>query len=73
MNGRDGWAIVQPDHVVNPICSISGTSTKKWLVDIFDGQKESGSVSDVCPAYWPFYGDNVTWAGTHYTTGKNAV
>jgi alpha-L-rhamnosidase len=38
---------------------------KKWLVDIFDGQKESGSVSDVCPAYWPFYGDNVTWAGTH--------
>ncbi len=37
---------------------------KKWLVDIFDGQKESGSVSDVCPAYWPFYGDNVTWAGT---------
>ena len=37
---------------------------KKWLVDIFDGQKESGSVSDVCPAYWPFYSDNVTWAGT---------
>ncbi len=37
---------------------------KKWLVDIFDGQKESGSISDVCPAYWPFYGDNVTWAGT---------
>lgn len=36
----------------------------KWLVDIFDGQKESGSISDVCPAYWPFYNDNVTWAGT---------
>jgi alpha-L-rhamnosidase len=37
---------------------------KKWLVDIFDAQKESGSISDVCPAYWPFYSDNVTWAGT---------
>ena len=37
---------------------------KKWLTDIFDTQKESGSVSDVCPAYWPFYNDNVTWAGT---------
>ncbi|MEN8204207.1 MAG: family 78 glycoside hydrolase catalytic domain [Bacteroidota bacterium] len=37
---------------------------RKWLVDIFDAQKESGSISDVCPAYWPFYSDNVTWAGT---------
>ena len=36
----------------------------KWLVDIFDAQKETGSISDVCPAYWPFYNDNVTWAGT---------
>ncbi|MCK4749710.1 MAG: family 78 glycoside hydrolase catalytic domain, partial [Bacteroidales bacterium] len=31
----------------------------KWLVDIFDAQKETGSISDVCPAYWPFYNDNV--------------
>ncbi len=37
---------------------------KKWLIDIFDTQKASGSFSDVCPAYWPFYNDNVTWAGT---------
>lgn len=37
---------------------------KKWLTDIFDAQKSSGSISDVCPAYWPFYNDNVTWAGT---------
>jgi len=36
----------------------------KWLIDIFDAQKENGSISDVNPAYWPFYGDNVTWAGT---------
>jgi alpha-L-rhamnosidase len=33
----------------------------KWLRDMADGQKPSGSVSDVCPAYWPFYNDNVTW------------
>ena len=36
----------------------------KWLTDIFDAQKESGSICDVSPAYWPFYNDNVTWAGT---------
>lgn len=33
----------------------------KWMRDIEDAQKENGSVSDVCPAYWPFYNDNVTW------------
>ena len=33
----------------------------KWLLDMADAQKESGSVSDVCPAYWPIYSDNVTW------------
>ena len=38
---------------------------RKWLRDIFDGQKENGSISDVCPAYWPKYSDNVTWPGAH--------
>jgi alpha-L-rhamnosidase len=33
----------------------------KWLQDMADAQKPSGSVSDVCPAYWPLYNDNVTW------------
>ena len=33
----------------------------KWVQDMADAQKPSGSVSDVCPAYWPFYSDNVTW------------
>lgn len=33
----------------------------KWVRDMSDSQKESGSVSDVCPAYWPIYSDNVTW------------
>ena len=33
----------------------------KWVQDMADAQKESGSVSDVCPAYWPLYNDNVTW------------
>jgi alpha-L-rhamnosidase len=37
---------------------------EKWLTDIADTQRPDGSVSDVCPAYWPFYNDNVTWAGT---------
>jgi alpha-L-rhamnosidase len=33
----------------------------KWLRDIADAQKENGSISDVCPTYWPLYNDNVTW------------
>lgn len=33
----------------------------KWVCDMHDAQKESGSVSDVCPSYWPLYNDNVTW------------
>jgi alpha-L-rhamnosidase len=33
----------------------------KWLQDMADAQKDSGSVPDVCPAFWPIYSDNVTW------------
>jgi len=33
----------------------------KWVDDIADSQNSQGSVSDVSPAYWPFYLDNVTW------------
>ena len=36
----------------------------KWVQDMEDAQRENGSVSDVCPAYWPFYNDNATWAGS---------
>jgi alpha-L-rhamnosidase len=38
---------------------------EKWLQDIDDAQLENGSVSDVSPAYWKFYNDNVTWDGAH--------
>jgi alpha-L-rhamnosidase len=33
----------------------------KWVRDIHDAQREDGSISDVSPAYWPAYNDNVTW------------
>jgi len=33
----------------------------KWVQDMDDAQRESGSVPDVCPSYYPFYNDNVTW------------
>jgi len=36
----------------------------KWVCDMHDGQREDGSVSDVCPTYWPLYNDNVTWPST---------
>ncbi|MDO4585968.1 MAG: family 78 glycoside hydrolase catalytic domain [Planctomycetia bacterium] len=37
------------------------TLYRKWMQDIEDSQLENGNVSDVCPAYWPLYGSNVTW------------
>jgi alpha-L-rhamnosidase len=33
----------------------------KWVADFEDGQRPNGSLSDVTPAYWPMYNDNVTW------------
>jgi alpha-L-rhamnosidase len=36
----------------------------KWVTDMGDAQREDGSVSDVCPSYWPLYNDNVTWPST---------
>lgn len=38
----------------------------KWVGDIDDSQIPKGSVSDVCPAYWPFYSDNVTWPASFF-------
>jgi alpha-L-rhamnosidase len=37
---------------------------RKWLQDMADSQKESGSMPDLCPAYRPVYSDNVTWPST---------
>ncbi len=39
----------------------TATLYAKWLQDMADAQRESGSVPDVCPSYWPIYSDNVTW------------
>lgn len=37
---------------------------RKWLHDIMDAQRPSGSLPDVAPPYWPIYSDNVTWPST---------
>ena len=39
----------------------TATFYSKWLQDMADAQKESGSIPDVCPSYWPLYNDNVAW------------
>ena len=36
----------------------------KWVQDIADSQRDSGSVPVVAPAYWVFYHDDVTWPST---------
>ncbi len=33
----------------------------KWLGDMEDTQRPDGSLSDVAPAYWQAYSENVTW------------
>jgi alpha-L-rhamnosidase len=33
----------------------------KWLEDIKDAQKESGSIPDIAPSFWDRYADNVTY------------
>jgi len=32
-----------------------------WVTDMRDAQDADGRISDVSPAYWPLYNDNVTW------------
>ena len=39
----------------------------KWLQDLEDCQLENGSLSDVAPAYWRNYTDNMTWPGAFIT------
>lgn len=39
----------------------------KWLDDIKYSQTEDGGLPDVAPAFWRYYGDNVTWPGTYIT------
>jgi alpha-L-rhamnosidase len=35
----------------------------KWVLDMADAQRADGAIPDVCPGYWPFYNDSVTWPG----------
>ncbi|WP_163717787.1 alpha-L-rhamnosidase [Mangrovibacterium lignilyticum] len=37
---------------------------RKWLDDIAYSQKPDGTISDVAPAYWRYYSDNMSWCGT---------
>jgi alpha-L-rhamnosidase len=36
----------------------------KWLDDIMYTQRADGGIADVAPAYFRYYSDNMTWAGT---------
>ena len=33
----------------------------KWMDDIQEAQKESGSIPDLAPTFWKIYNDDVTW------------
>jgi alpha-L-rhamnosidase len=36
----------------------------KWMTDLEDSQRPTGSIPDVSPNYWPLYNDDLTWPGT---------
>ena len=42
----------------------------KWLQDLADCQFENGALSDVAPAYWRNYTDNMTWPGVFITAAN---
>ncbi len=37
----------------------------KWMRDIEDSQRTDGNISDVSPAYWRLYTNNVTWPAAY--------
>jgi len=39
----------------------------KWLRDVEETMTEEGGLSNVCPAYWQVYNDNMTWPGVLIT------
>lgn len=41
----------------------------KWMDDIKNAQRGDGSIPDVVPAFWRYYSDNMTWAGTYLMVG----
>ncbi|MBI4890785.1 MAG: family 78 glycoside hydrolase catalytic domain [Acidobacteria bacterium] len=41
-----------------------GAFYTKWVADIEDSQRPTGSIPDVAPAYWPFYNDGIVWPST---------
>lgn len=41
----------------------------KWMEDIRHAQRADGSIPDVAPAFWRYYSDNMSWAGTYLMIG----
>ena len=37
----------------------------KWLADMADAQRDTGSIPDVAPSYWPLYNDGVVWPSSY--------
>jgi alpha-L-rhamnosidase len=36
----------------------------KWMQDLVDSERDSGSIPNVAPNYWVLYSDNITWPST---------
>ncbi len=49
----------------------NATLYAKWMQDIEDSQKETGSIPDVAPAFWNYYTDDITWPAAFITISNN--
>lgn len=62
---RDGWL---GDRSINSYSESfifdNNAIYSKWMTDISDAQRPTGSISDVCPTTRIVYEDNVTWPST---------
>jgi alpha-L-rhamnosidase len=59
---RQGWLGDRSEESLGETYLFDNSSLyANWLHDMADSQRESGSVPDVSPAYWPIFSDNVTW------------
>ncbi|MDP4276764.1 MAG: family 78 glycoside hydrolase catalytic domain [Bacteroidota bacterium] len=42
----------------------------KWLDDIQEAMSQEGQISDISPAYYNYYTDNVTWPATYFLVAE---
>lgn len=62
-----GWETERLVLMAKVFYSIIKPYMQNGFDDIKNAQTADGGIPDVAPAFWRYYGDNVTWPGTYIT------